>query len=1110
MPNRTLRRPIMFKRVPACIMVLTLVFLLNIPAVAANIAPLSPCSNPGLPECPAEKTAQPVQFISGGRVLDFSRKGIIMASAANMLKIDFSQANPVDPEGDNPLQTMDGSAPPFNKMTYNNLWDGVTLVYTAAKGSILKSTYYLESITNVNNIHLSYNRPVSLDENGNLVVTYDNGSLTESRPDAWQEIEGDKIPVPASFFLYSNKDVGFSLGDCNPALPVIIDPVTTWHTFLGGDGLDQCKGIGIDGDGNVYVAGYSSATWGNPLTLHHGDYDIFVAKLDSSGNLTWNTFLGTNRTDICNALAVESSGFVYLCGHSYANWGNPVQAHSAGNNTDAFAAKLNSSGSLVWNTFLGGTGDDQGQALAIDGSSNVYLSGCSTSTWGNPRLAKSVGTDAFAARLDSSGTLQWNTFLGGTLDDQGKAIALDSSGNVFIGGICTGTWGNPVLGHSGDYDAFAAKLNDNGDLLWNTFLGAANTDICYGLAIDGSGNVYAAGYSTSTWGAPLNSKHNGMDAFVAKLNNLDGSLTWNTFLGGDAWDEVQGITIDSSDYIYLCGSSYAAWGSPVQAHSPGYNNEAFAAKMDSDGSLIWNNFLGGPTDDEGRKLALDDSSNIYVGGISAGTWGIPVRAYTSANDVFAARLDSTGCFQFPAPEINLKQNTTGIPSGGDFQYGSQTVKTNGDTVFTIENTGDAALTFTTPLSIGGTDAGQFSVHEQPVSPVAAGKSTTFTIRFRPTSTGAKSASVSIANNDSDEGAYILGLTGTGLPIPVTVTGVKADNKVYDGNTAAAIDTAEASLDGVISGDNVTLNVGLASGAFDNKKAGNDKDVTISGLTLEGADAPIYSLTQPVTTAGITLLTITVTGITAQDKDYDGNTSAVPDTGSAALVGVISGDDVMLNSASAEGTFSDKNPGLDKTVYISGLFLEGTDAGNYSLTQPTTKADILVAVINLAGNDIRIPSGDNVPSKADSTVFGSIALLDGTSVQTFTITNTGNKVLTLTGSPRVAVSGPDAADFTVIHQPESPLPPFNGSTTFSVAFDPQDEGLRNATLIIASNDLSAGVFSFKIQGTGLRQAVGGSVYGINKASVLAPWLGLAALILLAAGARLLIKHKSRLG
>lgn len=571
-----------------------------------------------------------------------------------MLTIEFLNSDNAAPEADNPVsyESSAGAAPALGRVSYLNLWDGVTLVYEAGGESLVKSTYYVDATregVQVDRIRMGYNRPVQIDEKGNLLITYEDGTITDGAPVAWQEVEGGRKPVTAAYVLHGEREVGFSLGSFVPGIPVVIDPVMTWNTFMGGSGSDYANAIAVDSIGNVYVGGYSTATWGSPVRAYASGYDAFAAKLDSSGALQWNTFLGGSGYDLGYAIAVDGSGNVYIGGCSNATWqgtSSPVRAYTSSN--DAFAAQLNSSGDLQWNTFLGGNGDDFGYAIAVDGSGNVYAGGHSSATWqgtSSPVRAYTSGDDAFAAKLDSSGNLMWNTFTGGSGYDFGRGIAVDGSGNIYVGGYGTATWGSPVRAYTSGFDAFAAKLNSSGALQWNTFLGGSGTSD-YGLAIsvDSSSNVYVGGYSNATWGSPVRAYTSWIDAFAAKLDS-SGALQWNTFLSGSGDDYCYAIAVDSSGNVYVGGQSEATWGSPVRAHNTGGSiYDSFAAKLNSGGALQWNTFLGDSGNDYCYALTVDGSGNVHVGGYSDATWASPVRAYTSGDDALVVKLDANGNF----------------------------------------------------------------------------------------------------------------------------------------------------------------------------------------------------------------------------------------------------------------------------------------------------------------------------------------------------------------------------------------------------------------------------------------------------------------------------------
>ncbi|MDR3705750.1 MAG: SBBP repeat-containing protein [Paludibacteraceae bacterium] len=600
-----------------------------------------------------------LQFTSSGHILMFQKQGITVASASHAMNVKFVNARSVAPQGADSAATTPASsqvlsdtslqgfkpggkdkAAPLSRVTYSQLWKGVTVIYNASPGGIYESTYQLDPVgntTNVGKIRLQYNRSISLDSTGNLVIHYPMGTLTESAPVAWQMIDGKKVPVPVAYKLYDHNRVGFILGTCKAGIPVTIDPTLTWNTFLGGSSDDYCFGIAVDASGNVYVCGQSATTWGAPIrAFSGGNYDGFVAKLTSAGVLSWNTFLGGTGDDICRGIALDASANVYVVGYSNATWGSPIRAFS-GSYDNGFAAKLTSAGTLSWNTFLGGTGDDLGSGITVDASGNVYVCGQSGASWGTPIRAYSSDVDGFVAKLTSTGILSWNTFLGGTGTDFCYGITVDASGNVYVCGESNATWGAPIRAYTSGRDGFVAKLTSTGALSWNTFLGGTGIESCRGIALDASTNVYVCGFS-DTWGTPIRdytSSPFGGDGFVAKLTSA-GALIWNTFLGGIKDDYGWGIALDASANIYVCGYSNASWGTPINAYTK--YDDGFVAQLSPAGILSWNTFLGGTGYDESYGIALDASANVYICGQSAVTWGSPKRAFGGNGDGFVAKI----------------------------------------------------------------------------------------------------------------------------------------------------------------------------------------------------------------------------------------------------------------------------------------------------------------------------------------------------------------------------------------------------------------------------------------------------------------------------------------
>jgi hypothetical protein len=250
---------------------------------------------------------------------------------------------------------------------------------------------------------------------------------------------------------------------------------------------------------------------------------------------------------------------MYVTGYSNATWGTPLRAYTA--LYDIAVTKLDNNGALIWNTFLGDSGNDYGQDLAIDGNENVYIIGLGTATWGTPVRAYTLGMDAFAAKLDSSGALTWNTFLGGGGTEGNSAIAVGGDENVYINGRSTATWGAPLRAYTAGNDSYAAKLDDNGALIWNTFLGGSGDDYGNGVAVDGDENVYITGYSNVTWGTPVRAYTLSTDVFVAKLSNtmpVASSVTitgtpnvGQTLTGSYTFSDTDGDTEGTSTFRWL-------------------------------------------------------------------------------------------------------------------------------------------------------------------------------------------------------------------------------------------------------------------------------------------------------------------------------------------------------------------------------------------------------------------------------------------------------------------------------------------------------------------------------------------------------------------------------
>jgi hypothetical protein len=409
-----------------------------------------------------------------------------------------------------------------------------------------------------------------------------------------------------------------------------------FNTFLGGDGEEFPNAIARDASGNIYITGPSDATWGSPIRSFGGFIDAYVAKLNSSGGLLWMTFLGGTEYDESYDIAVDSGGNVYVVGVSEGSWGTPLNPFNSG--FDAFLVKLNSSGAIQWNTFTGGA--SEGDGVVLDAGGNPYISGYSNFSWGSPVSPIIGGVDAFAAKYNSSGALQWNTFLGGSGFDAAWNLTADSAGNIYLTGNSSATWGSPVNPYTGAADVFAAKLNPSGVRQWHTFFGGTGNDFGILITADAAGNTYVTGSSGSSWGSPLRGFGGIDDAFAVKLNS-SGTRVWNTFLGGAGDDWGNSIALDGAGNLYVTGGSPVSWGTPINAFAGG-EADGMLVQLNNNGVLQWHAFVGGEGFDAVSDSVLDANNDIYLAGGSTASWGSPLNAFTDIIDNFVAKISLAG------------------------------------------------------------------------------------------------------------------------------------------------------------------------------------------------------------------------------------------------------------------------------------------------------------------------------------------------------------------------------------------------------------------------------------------------------------------------------------
>jgi hypothetical protein len=363
-----------------------------------------------------------------------------------------------------------------------------------------------------------------------------------------------------------------------------------FSTFIGGANTDNAYSIVVDEDSNVYIAGYTSSSTFFPIknafqdTFAGGAYDIFVTKLNSTGNgLVFSTFIGGSAGETAYGIAIDTSRNVYITGTTDSSTTfpleNPYQDTFAGGSKDVFVTKLNSTGNgLVFSTFIGGNARDTAIKLQVDQLGNSYITG-STSSNDFPLEKPYQNTtgggdgDGFFTKLNSTGNgLIFSSYLGGNETDSVDGIKIDHSGNVYVGGFTASknfpiknAYQNEKAGLDTS-DIYVTKFNASGTgLIFSTYLGGSEEEYLADLCIDRNGNIYVAGQTTSIdfpLQNPYQSIFNGgsftnTDIYISKLNSTGNGLVYSTYFGGTDDETVNGAFSDEEGRIYVIGNTYS-------------------------------------------------------------------------------------------------------------------------------------------------------------------------------------------------------------------------------------------------------------------------------------------------------------------------------------------------------------------------------------------------------------------------------------------------------------------------------------------------------------------------------------------------------------------------
>jgi len=628
--------------------------------------------------------------------------------------------------GNDPSKWQTG-IPTFGKVRYRQLYPGVDLVFYGRDGEV-EFDLELQPGARVDRARLFFEGVDSLQvaEQGDLVLRVHDREIRQRRPRAYPKDADSSREIRAWYELNGSREVAIRLGPHDSSRGVVIDPVLTFSTYLGGSDTDAANGIAVDSAGNIYVVGSTISTNFPTANARQsalaGTFDIFVSKFNPAGSaLIYSTYLGGQGNDYGTGIAVDSGGHAYVLGYSNSpNFptAQPLQASLAGE-FDIVLSKLNATGSsLIFSTYYGGASTDNARGIALDGTGAVYIVGDTDSVnfpTRNAIQATLRGTsDAFVVKVNPSGSsVVYSTLMGGSLTEFGNGITVDGSGNAYIVGN-TASSDFPTANalqatKAGATDVFVAKINAAGSaLVYSTYLGGTDYDFGYGIALDGNGGAVVVGQTASADFPTLTPVQQtfggGGDAFVSKLSASGSTLLYSTFLGGSGQDIAYAVALDSMGNAYVTGDTVSAnFPSLHSLQGPGGDRDAFVSKLSALGStLLYSTYLGGADKDQARGIAVNAAGDAYVAGYTVSTNFPVLHAYQGTidggQDAFVVQIGGASALALSSisPDSGSTGGSTAITlSGANFEQGAA-VAIGGLAASNVSVVSGATITALTP------------------------------------------------------------------------------------------------------------------------------------------------------------------------------------------------------------------------------------------------------------------------------------------------------------------------------------------------------------------------------------------------------------------------------
>lgn len=638
------------------------------------------------------------RFEPGAIALQLVRRQTRTAMSGHLVRLEFADADPEcrlvgfgDRAGQHNYLVGDKkdwrtNVPVYRQILYRGVHEG-TDIRIRESGGELEYDVLLQPGAEVEQLRIVCRgtEKIEVAGDGSLILDTGNGMLVQRPPKTWQvRADGRNLPVTCRYRKVAENAFGFELADVDPELPVVIDPVLVWSTFVGTTSHEYANDIAVTADGSTFITGYVvtpafPTTPGAFDTTFNFAVDAFVTKLDAKGaKLVYSTFYGGALCDEAFHIAVTAKGEATVLGFT-TSFALPLsvrayQRVNRGGWGELFLFRLNVQGSgLVFGTFLGGTDYDWPGDVAVDGSDNTTVVGWTkstnfpTTTGAYSRTYKNKG-DGFVTRFDASGSrLLFSTYLGSNGWDELHAVRVDSRGvSTIVGTVWEDTTGNSNFPttrgaydttFNGKADAFIARFDSQGrTLLLSTFVGGSSWDYGLGLVLDGSGGIVLGGRTWSTdfptTSGALDRTFGGRhDAYVTRLSASGGSLADSTYLGGKDVDYINELGVGPAGSIIAAGhtvsTDFPTTSNALRTNYGGGTADGFLSQLNQSWrSLDYSTYLGGSGFDSVYGLAVLGSEATVTGETFSANYpatsGVYDNTWNGKGDALVTRISFGG------------------------------------------------------------------------------------------------------------------------------------------------------------------------------------------------------------------------------------------------------------------------------------------------------------------------------------------------------------------------------------------------------------------------------------------------------------------------------------